>query len=384
MNRLLTTFVAFAIAFFAFAFYFSIQTKAPVKSPVSDNYAFTINQGEGKGVITNNLVDDKVVTNKWYFLYTSAQFDTSSLQDGEYYLDVPATPKQLWSQIVDQSEKIEEERAENNLNSIREVVSVTIPEGKNIDQIINILDEKGIGNPERLRSIASSTTTFTQDDYDFLPTPKNCEYGNREDCIIYYLEGYLYPDTYEFFSNETDKAIISKFLNNFDQKVWQKSGINNADELFEKITLASVVEMESGRPLGVTADNIDKLTEERGVIAGIFNNRDEIGDLWRSDPTVTYGFQGQLCQQDREIKNCSFINEVPESKYSTYDNVGSPIGPITNPSWEVVNASLNPIDSEYLFFVSDLSGKAYFAITNEEHENNIQVTTEINKTIDTN
>jgi UPF0755 protein len=146
--------------------------------------------------------------------------------------------------------------------------------------------------------------------------------------------------------------------------------------------MASVIEKETGRPIGgVNSSNIDEVNTEKKIMAGVFYNRLENNQKWQSDPTVTYGTGKSLCQRTLKSQtDCLFLNSPEaENKYSTYNNVGYPIGPIATPTVGSIEAVLSPKDNDYIFFVSDASGKKYFATTNSEHEANIAKADVINQ-----
>ena len=175
------------------------------------------------------------------------------------------------------------------------------------------------------------------------------------------LEGFLYPDTYNFMSDDPPEYLIQSMLDNFDSKVTQDMR-DQAEamelSLYEVITLASIVEREAA------------IADERPIIADVYLNRLESGMRLEADPTVQYplGKEGawwpKLGRED---------TSNTDSPYNAYLNGGLPPGPICNPGLDSILAVLNPEDTNYLFFVAiGDSGEHVFAETYEQHEQNIQ------------
>jgi UPF0755 protein len=202
-----------------------------------------------------------------------------------------------------------------------------------------------------------------------------------KNCGKYYLEGYLYPDTYSFFKNSTAVEVTNKLLANFEAKVWKKLEKTPTPDVFYKaLTMASVIEKETGRTKGgVTDKNREQINKERAQVAGVFINRMNQGVKWQSDVTASYGHGYKICQQTLEVKDCKYLDDpLTNTKYNTYIIEGYPIGPVSNPDFNNIFAALNPTSTDALFFVMDATGKTYFADTEGEHYQNIQAVTQIN------
>lgn len=172
--------------------------------------------------------------------------------------------------------------------------------------------------------------------------------------IYYPLEGYLFPDTYEFYNNASIKDIITKMLDETAVKLNSvKDEITNSSySIHEIITISSIVESEGANSL------------DRKGVAGVFYNR--LNDNWAlgSDVTTYYGvkkdFSSDLYQA--EIDACN-----PYNTRGTCAISGLPIGPISNPSLESIIAALNPSNHDYYYFVADKNKKTYFTKTYNEH-----------------
>jgi len=149
------------------------------------------------------------------------------------------------------------------------------------------------------------------------------------------------------------------------------------------LIVASLIEKETGRTRGVTEGTASELQQERKIMAAVFSNRISLGIKLQSDPTVTYGLgELKVCQQTFDLEGCVFLDDPRVlTQYNTYYIDGLPIGPTTSPQWAVVEAVLNPVENDNLYFVSDVTGKKYFAETDAQHLENIEFVTELNETI---
>lgn len=171
------------------------------------------------------------------------------------------------------------------------------------------------------------------------------------------MEGYLMPNTYEFYVETNIQTVTEKILDQtqviFDkyQADFKKSGMS----IIDVFTLASIVQYESGS------------VSEMPKIAQVFYNRLERGMRLESSVTRCYVLNQE---KDDNWRNCE-VNLDFFDPYDTYQVSGLPPGPILNPSEDAIKATLNPEKHDYLFFVGDLNGTSYFAKTLAEHEQNI-------------
>lgn len=250
-------------------------------------------------------------------------------------------------------------------SSYRETVEVMIPEGYTCAQIFKLLEEKGVCSIEDLEEYAS-TSEFT--DYWFL---KGVQKGNK-----YCLEGFLFPDTYEFYTDSTPKQVFIKFLNRFSTQFSQemqdqlivlnqtfsamlrKNGYPQyyIDEhqltLLDLVTIASMVEKESAH----SGESID--------ISAVIYNRLASPDFPNLciDATVIYALGGKspLEPGDTSI----------DHPYNTYKVKGLPPGPIANPGLLSLKAALNPNDTNYYYYALDPTSESRehkFFETYQEH-----------------
>ncbi len=222
--------------------------------------------------------------------------------------------------------------------ALAQSVKVTIPEMSSVDDIAEILEENGVCTKS-----------------DFINEVQNGEFGYDfiddipVDNVYYRLEGYLFPETYDFYnfdSGECAHLAVEKMLKTLDDKLtdgmMQKIS-ESGYTLHEIMTMASIVELEAGGS-----------PDEMANVAAVFYNRLESDDFTTlgSSPTRKYPYGG--------------------GKYNTYESPGLPPGPLCSPSLKSIEASIEPTeDFDYYYFVTDASMKFYYNKTLAEHNSTI-------------
>jgi UPF0755 protein len=358
---------------FAYNLWFGYpQSFAPKK------YVLVADKDTTLSTFAQKLEKDGIIQSKDVFLLKAKINKTNPLQLGDYTLSVPASN----DTILDQIDTISQQKIDEIKRlADKPTAKVTLKEGLTLDEMFDILEQKQVVSKADMVSFVSDPSNKSKFAFDFLPDTLTCNYGDLKTCAKYYFEGYLYPDTYTFFQKSTPEDIIAKMLTNFDARVWQKL-VKKPDSatFYKTMTLASVLEKESGRTKGVTEANKNELQNERKEIAGTLINRTKQGIKWQSDVTATYGHGYDICQQTFEVKNCKYLDDpLTNTKYNTYIIKGYPIGPISNPDFDNINAALNPAQNDYIYFVADVTGKVYFATDDAGHQANITKVKQINR-----
>jgi UPF0755 protein len=211
---------------------------------------------------------------------------------------------------------------------------VTIPEGLRIEEIAEIFSSGGWCDKENFIALTQNTRFLSDLGYGHLSS----------------LEGYLFPDTYNFTKNTFGAdSIIPRMVNRFTA-VWGEltADLEDMPDQQQTVTLASIVEKETGS------------VEERNHIAGVFHNRLEKGMRLQSDPTVIYGtksFGLPITRQD-------LLQPTP---YNTYVVPGLPAGPICSPGRAALAAALYPLPTKNLYFVAKNDGTHKFSTSLKEH-----------------
>ena len=230
-------------------------------------------------------------------------------------------------------------------SSYRDTVKVTIPEGYSCAQIFALLEEKGVCSAAELK------TYQVQSDYWFLE-------GSKEDAE-YPLEGFLYPDTYEFYINDNAKSVFRRFLARFDDIFTEElkghiATLNNSRgtnyDLYDIMIIASMIEKESAG----SSENYDISS----VIHNRLSNPSRFPYL-NIDATIIYAQGGESETIDTSLN----------SPYNTYLYKGLPPTPICNPSLLSIQAALAPADTKYYYYALDNSlGMHHFSNTKAEHD----------------
>lgn len=237
-------------------------------------------------------------------------------------------------------------------------VRVTFPEGLTYKEVKQILRQAQVNfDEEILDEMVDNPILFL--DFEFV---RQIQIREGRDWL---LQGYLFPDTYEFDLNTDEETIIRTFLNNTERKLNEGNGqfYSRAEELNlsmdEIITLASIVQME-------TQDS-----QEMRSVAGVYDKRmREEGWTLSADPTINYirkerGLDPVLWLSTRELDQFRF------NRYNTYYHAGLPPGPICSPGRDAILAALYPESNPYYYFSAAYDGSTVFAATLAEHERNI-------------
>ncbi len=287
-----------------------------------------VEEGMGLSAIAERLDKAGVINSEFAFKVYARLTGKHVYQMGIHNFNASMS----YRQIVKELEKMPE----------ADTYTVLIPEGYELRQIADVLDEKGLINKEVFLREASNGSF--ENSYGFVADIPDRD--NR-------LEGYLYPDTYTFSNDMTEREIISVMLDNFEKKVipvYESAHIDRS--LDEIINLASVIEREAAND------------EERGKVASVFINRLSKGMRLESCATVQYILKERKAVLSNE-------DTMIDSPYNTYRNSGLPYGPIAAPGIKSIEAALYPEDTEYFYFLATADGsESIFARTFEEHIQN--------------
>ncbi len=304
------------------------------------NEKVIINVSEGSTYSTiSSLLKEKglIKSEMAYKIYIKLNKPTS-LEKGDCILNKKYNVKELIETL---------EKGSVNLS---ETKMVTFVEGKNMRYIISkITSEFDISEEEILDKLKDTKYLDSLiEKYWFLTD----EIKNKD--IYYSLEGYLYPDTYEFYTTASVEDVIAKMLDNYSKKVEPyKSKIEKSKyNVHEITTLASIIELEAGGA-------------DRKKVSGVFYNRIKKGMSLGSDVTGYYGAK----MDDWTNGLGSHVNDC--NGYNTRGTCvkALPVGPICNPSVKSIEAAIEPDSHKYYYFVADCKGKTYLTKTYNEHLN---------------
>jgi UPF0755 protein len=310
---------------------------------VAGKVTVEIANGATAGDVAARLKDAGLIGNPTVFrLYAGQRGVAGRFKAGRYEIAAPATPKQILDTLVK--------------GAVDELVTVVIPEGKNLAEVADILAAAGIAGKAELTAKASDPAFAAE-----LGLPGST------------LEGYLFPDTYRLRPRSTPARALIPLVRRHRQ-VWGELRAAHAKAALELkktlgfddhqiVVLASIVEKETGRP------------EERPRIAQVFINRLHMPafspKLLQTDPTIIYGCtiatpRSAACGKwDGRIRRIQLDDR--DNPYNTYTHEGLPPGPISNPGRAALEAVLAPDHTPFLYFVARNDGTHQFSRTVAEH-----------------
>lgn len=289
---------------------------------------FSVAAGSGLAKVAASLQEQGFIRSAMAFrVLAKLTGSEAQIKAGLYALTPAMSPREILRWMV--QGKAEQKR-------------LTFPEGYSIRQMAKVLEDNGIGSAERFIALATEPERFADRFAWLRDLPEGAS-----------LEGFLFPDTYEYGGTQIpEEALIALMLSRFEKvglPVWQAEASPRLN-LFKTVTLASIVELEAQSP------------PERPLIAGVFYNRLRLRMPLGSDPTVEYALGWK-----QGSKGLTFKDVKVDSPYNTYRNAGLPPGPIANPGLASLKATLKPQETPLLYFVARGDGTHQFTRTYEEH-----------------
>ncbi len=304
------------IAWFAFQ---------PFDSGSNRSSIIDVPRGRPARQISKELLEKGIISDSGQFLRLGRLLGWwTEMKAGEYQVKASQTPVEIFSILT---------------SGVSVSLPLVVREGENIYQIADKIEKRSPGQGKIFLQLTKDKKTMIRLGLKS-PLPPT-------------LEGYLFPDTYFFPRKTTAKEVIHKMFQKMNS-YWTAKRIQRAQEInlnhHQVLTLASMIEKETGA------------SEERPIISSVFHNRLKKRQRLESDPTTIYGiwetFNGNLRRKHLKQK----------TKYNTYSFRGLPVGPISNPGLESIDAALNPIKSKYLYFVSKNDGTHVFTTNFKDHK----------------
>jgi UPF0755 protein len=271
--------------------------------------------------IASELKSAGVIRNTLAFVLWHRIHRKESLKAGEYLFDKAANPLQIHDRLV---------RGDIYVHT------VVIPEGFTMFDIAQAIEDAGLGSSQDFLRVARSEVGLIS---DLSPDAKS-------------LEGYLFPNTYEFTRTQSMKDMAGTMVKQFRLVALQ---IGLTLDVQKTVNMASIVEKETAVP------------EERPLVASVYYNRLGRNIALQADPSVIYAellegsYGGALHHADMHF----------ESGYNTYTHTGLPPGPIGNPGRSSLEAAMHPAKSDFYYFVGDGNGHHRFSRSLEEHNQNV-------------
>ena len=290
------------------------------------------------GQVADALQDAGLIQYKWLFRLFAWVYDADEkIDQGAYVLNTNMD----YMALV---------RGMRSTGSSAVTVEVSIPEGYNTQQIFQLLSENGVAPVEELEEAAAN---YEFVDYAFLDSDLLGD--------VRRVEGYLYPDTYQFYVGRSAVAALDSMLSNFNSRVYSNGELT---PLFEEaaargydfsdiITIASLIE-----------ETLDRVFRDK--IASVIYNRlerpGETGGLLQIDAALVYAAGRAITQEDYTTL---------DSPYNLYQHTGLPPTAISNPGMSSITAALQPAETDYYYYVLGADGKHVFSETLSEHQQNV-------------
>ena len=332
--------------------------------------------------VTEILHENGVISNESYFkLYAKVTKSGFDFNQGSYEMKNNMDYEAIINYLQTNSNRVD-------------TVQIQFTEGMTVLEIADKLDENGVCDKDEFLEFCNSDEF--DEDFTFLNTGRKNLSG-----VYYKLEGYLFPDTYEFYHGESAKTTIYRFLNNYEARIYytkqrieikedENNNQYNADtdtdsrktKKYEKLTIE-----EQAKKQGMTMDEVMIIAsmiqaeaankEDMYMISSIFHNRlatiesggytpygENINGTLGSDPTIYYPYKQNTAPADFD------------STYNTYKIEGLPAGPDCNPGMDAIEAALYPASTNYYYFchkapTEDSDAVPYYAATSADHEYNM-------------
>lgn len=305
---------------------------------------FTIEPGENVSDIAKHLEEQKFISNSFVFrLYAKWTATDRDFQTGVFELRPGMSMAALATALTSPDVG---------------VTRVTIIEGWTLRDIAFLFENKGMMQAEEIFEQAGlqavdyaplsmiNPANKWKEQFDFLEdNPQNVS-----------LDGYLFPDTYYFFTDVSAEEVVERMLRNFDNKLkpeWREEIERQGKTIFEIVTMASIIEKEM---YGL---------EARKMVSDIFWKRLEIGMALQSDASVNY-------VTGKKTTRPTIEDTQVDSFYNTYKYPGLPLGPISNPGAEAIEAAIYPTPNDYFFFLTTPEGEIIYSKNHDEHVANKQ------------
>jgi len=319
-----TVFLLILVVFLILGYSYYTFLKAPIN--IKGEQLFEVKKGDSVNAIIERLVEKGFLNNRYFFKFmVKLKGGDRMILHGYYLLKQDDTPETIWTKFI----KGEVER-----------YKITIPEGYNIYQIGEVIENQKMGSKQRFVALA-----------------KDKKFIKELGLNLPVLEGYLFPATYFFDPVTKEEDMIKEMVSKTFDVLYKELKIPQNDKRYDIhkiLTLASLVEKEA------------KVKEELPLIAAVFLNRLRIGMKLQCDPTVIYGtkrFDGSITKADL----------VANNPYNTYVRYGLPPTPIANPSKEAIISVLNPAKVDYIYFVSKNDGTHIFTNNLKAHNKAVYI-----------
>ncbi len=295
---------------------------------------FVVNKGDDKKTIINNLKEAKLIKSKYATIIYVILSNNKNLQAGSYE----------FSRDMSTQDIIKSLGKGDVIKEYKPSARVTLKEGVTLKEYIKLIcDNTDLNYDDAIKKV--NDKSFLKGliaDYWFLTE------DILDEDIYYPLEGYLFPETYDFYKDTTIEQVIRKMLNVTSDKLSsiKDKMLNNKMSVHELITIASIAEKEANT------------SDDRRMVSQVIYKRLDMNMSLGMDVTSYYGVQKSMSETLTKVD----LNDKNPYNTRVVTFIGLPVGPICNPSLDSINAALEPTNTDYVYFIADvLTGKVYFA-----------------------
>lgn len=306
---------------------FTISLRPASDDLLIEKVDFVVERGSGLNTIANDLRENNLIKSALSFkIFGLLAARAQELKPGFYKISSTWNSAQILDVLV-----------AGPADTV-----IAIREGETLLDIDKSLSEAGIILEGEL---ANFNWRYLKDDYPFLREAES-------------LEGFLFPDTYKFSQFSPVDLVVRELLDNFYKKAWPE--LSKSEDYYSNLIKASLIEKEA------------PFSYDRRLISGIIKKRLASDMRLQIDAAIAYAKCGRrFFSCDNETRNLSRDDLAIETPFNTYLYKGLPMAPIANPGLDALRAALNPVSSDYLFYISDpLTKKTIFAKTLDEHNTN--------------
>lgn len=304
----------------------SARIEAPLSQTAVPERIFVVEKGDNAKTIAARLEKEGFIADAFLFEFYAWNRNLShTLQAGKYLLSAALSPKSIADKIA-------------RGDVARDTVVVTIPEGYGIWTIETKLREVGLLVKEKKHLVDLAIGELSAQHDFFVDASADAN-----------LDGYLFPDTYEFEKDATLDEIVGRMLDNFGRKLdapLREEIRRQGKSIFDIVIMASMIQKEVITP------------EDMRIVSGLLWKRIAIGMALQVDATVSYALDKNNLTRD---------DLATDTPYNTYLYKGLPKGPIGNPGKEALLAAIYPTESDYLFYISKPNKETVFSRTLKEH-----------------
>lgn len=361
----------FKVAFISLVLFLSIMLSRYVISGISDMLG--INREESKVVIEipkdasvrkiSAILKDRgvIFDASFFYLYATVRGGANRFLSGTFEIGTNMDYEAIVNYLNSNANRLE-----------RDIVDVTIPEGKNVIEIAAVLEKHEICSSVDFENACKSL--------DLKESFKFLEAIPEDSSVIYKLEGYLFPDTYKFYKNIKPAVVLTKFLSNYEKKVNAKVSADGSEtrtsiadrakksgmSMHDLINIASIVQAEAANEsdmFSVSSVIFNRLATAKN--GGISMFKESKMDYLCMDCTVWYPYRVKEKVPADVLKNYTF-------PYDTYSHPQLPIGPICNPGMNAIEAAFFPKNTQYYYYCHGKDGRSYYAKTLAEHTTNLK------------